>query len=108
MGFQGKILAAGELSNTLVPIYTCPALQTAYAKFFRIYNTNISKETIEIFIQVSGQPVLQQHRFPLLTYESAEIIDKDAAWCLSPGDSIYSKGTSTSGVTYMITGGVEV
>ena len=41
MGFQGKILAAGELSNTLVPIYTCPALQTAYAKFFRIYNTNI-------------------------------------------------------------------
>lgn len=91
MAFQGKILAAGELSNTLSPIYSCPALQTTYAKFFRIYNTNISQETIEIYIQVSGQPILQQHRFPLLTYESAEIIDKDAAWCLSPGDVIYSK-----------------
>lgn len=108
MGFQGKILAAGELNNTISPIYTCPALQTAYAKFFRIYNTNISQETIEIYIQVSGQPIIQQHRFPLLTYESAEIIDKDAAWCLSPGDTIYTKGTSPSGVTYMITGGVEI
>lgn len=108
MGFLGKLLSTGELGATIAPIYTCPALQTAYVKFFRIYNTNISQETIEIYIQQSGQPIRQMHRFPLSTYESAEIIDKDAAWCLAPGDVIYADGTSASGVTYMLTGGIEI
>ena len=108
MGFLGKILAEGELTSTITPIYTVQDNQTAYIKYFRVFCDIVSQEKIEVLVQKSGSPLREMYDFTLKFHESADLIDKDSSLVMSPGDKIYAFGSGPSGVHYIISGGLEI
>lgn len=101
--FTAKVLAEGQLANSKGTLYTCPALTTAYVKFFSLFNTNAAGQTIIVYFK-PGATSRKAWRGVLAQNESARIIDKDETVQLEAGDLIEGETTTAAAVDYVITG----
>lgn len=108
MAFRGRVFAAGWFNTTLTTVYSVPTGRTAYVKYFHIHNETVTEDTLMMYAYRSGVGDLPIGRAALLMNESADVVDKDNSITLMEGDAIKLQSTvSSSGVSYIITGGEE-
>jgi hypothetical protein len=103
MAVVPKILADGQLAATKSTIYTTPASNYAYVKFFSVFNTSASSQTVVVYVNATGTSRVIA-RVELAQYESARIIDKDELLALEAGDLIEAQSSSGTSVDYVISG----
>jgi hypothetical protein len=102
MAFANKVLGEGQLPNSIGVLYTAVA-QGALVKFLHLHNTAATGETAVLYLRAAstariiGRAVLTQD-------EQADVLDKDAAMSMEPGDTIEGESTNAGAVDYVITG----
>jgi len=103
MAYAGKVLAEGQGAATKTTVYTVPASTVAFVKFFNIFNTSATSQTVLIYLNLSGTSRLWR-RIVLGENESATLLDEGESVQLEAADLIEITTTTASVLDYIITG----
>ena len=100
MAIAAKVLADGQLAAASTAVYTVPASTVGIPRLLWLHNDNAGSETVYLTFNVSGTD-RDMIRMELATEETAEV---EVPAGLQAGDILKMRGTSASGVGYMILG----
>jgi len=99
-----KILADGQLPSSKGTLYTVPASTSVYLSKITIFNTNITTQTVELYINPSGT---SRQLIYITELEQYETIVYDGGVILETGDLLEGETTTVSVVDYLIMGVIE-
>jgi hypothetical protein len=107
MPYSGGSLADGQLPSSVGAIYTATAVK-AVIKAVTLHNTNVTTQTINIYITRSGSTRRQLYRFAGITqFQSMDVLSDGETWTLSAGDTIDADTTTAAAVDFTILGATE-
>ena len=102
-----RSLADGQVASTSTLVYQAPGNQSVTLTYLSLYNTNATKQTVNVYILRSGSSTARQiRRFTLEQYQHAQGISAEEQPTLSPADKILMSTTTASAVDYVISGDV--
>lgn len=98
--FTAKVLADGQVANTLTAIYTVPGSTWAYVRTMVFHNTNAATQTVELYVNAGGTD-RKLYRFQLAQNESAVVDDRIT---LEAGDIVKGQTTTAAAVNVTVHG----
>jgi hypothetical protein len=101
MAVEAKVLADGQLSDTLATIFT--ATTTTYITFFTFFNTDAAVQQVQFYLDTSSS----RKMWDIANLGEYEHIDGVGRLVLEVGDEIGAFSTDASVVNYWIMGGEE-
>lgn len=101
MGFTAKILADGQVANSLGDIYTVGALTKAYVRTLNFFNTNAATQTILVYLKPAGGTDREIARYVLAQNERAEY---GRSFAMGAGDKIRAVTTTAAAVDFVASG----
>lgn len=101
MSLQIKSLAEGQLTGSLVDLYTVPSAKTAIIKAMRFVNTHTVAVTIDVYYKKSADRLI----FPKsLSIAPGNLVTEDTEITLDAGDKIRAGASSTNKIDFLISG----
>lgn len=100
MAFTGKVLASGQVADSLGTLYTVPGSTVAYVKKMTFVNTNAAAQTLLVYLRADGSNDRLIGRAVLAQDERYEIENTLA----EAADLIRAVTTTASAVDYTIQG----
>jgi hypothetical protein len=101
--FTPKVMAQGQFANSKGTLYTVPGSTSAYVKFFNVWNSSATPQTVRVYLNPAGTS-RQIITLSLAQNESANIIDLVGSFTLEAGDLIEGDTTTATVLDYVITG----
>ena len=106
MAFTGASLADNQVATTWGTIYG-PSGVKAIIKSATFFNTNATRQVLELRVTRSGSSARKFPRAELEINESMELLTNGETLILSDGDVLQAQTTTATAVDYTITGASE-
>lgn len=100
MAFVAKVLASGQVANSVGTLYTVPGATVAYIKKMTFVNLNAATQTLIVYLRADGTNDREIGRASLAQFERYEIRDTVA----EAADLVRAVTTTTTAVDYTIQG----
>jgi hypothetical protein len=102
--FEARVLADGQVADTLTTVYTVPSGNRLYLNFVSVFNTGAAHQVVFIAYKNGTDPARRLRRYSLAQNESAEYVVAGKSVLLEAGDQLQLQATSAGAVDYLVTG----